>query len=97
MSLELGQSAVESRSKIQRSGYCSRKGIRWVLGAWVPALRAVFISVIPRSPEAWAAFPLSIGEETGAQTGSGLSLMVSLLQERWPRLWGALLDGQVGS
>lgn len=42
-------------------------------------------------------FPLSIGEETGAQTGSGLSLMVSLLQERWPRLWGALLDGQVGS
>lgn len=42
-------------------------------------------------------FPLSVGVETEAQTGSGLSLMVSLLEERWLRLWGALLDGQVGS
>lgn len=63
MSFELGQSAVGIRSKILRSGYCSRKG-----AGCVPALRWVFTSVVG------SAFPLSIGKETEAQAGSGLSL-----------------------
>lgn len=52
MSFELGKSAVEIHSKILSSRYCSRKG-----AGCVPALRGVFTSVVPSSPESWAVLP----------------------------------------